>query len=179
MSAKGVPESGRESLRSAFGDAIRFDGDRVLLQRETSPETYEQSKQDITSSLRERARDQFLQARGKLDRLQRGDDGTEVGFRGEGESAVASIYLAQASAVAVGRKPLFHDTMTQAEAETLLLATEGFPSPAAEPHSFERAKSEARRREASAGFWPLPSSASDFVRWYGLVPLAPQCGLPG
>lgn len=128
MSAKGVPESGRESLRSAFGDAIRFDGDRVLLQRETSPETYEQSKQDITSSLRERARDQFLQAREQLDRLQRGDDGTEVGFRGEGESAVASIYLAQASAVAVGRKPLFHDTMTQAEAETLLLATESFPS---------------------------------------------------
>lgn len=128
MSAKGVPESGRESLRSAFGDAIRFDGDRILLQRETSPETYEQSKQDITSSLRERARDQFLQAREKLDRLQRKDDGTEVGFRGEGESEIASIYLAQASAVTVGRKQLFHDTMTQAEAETLLAVTDHFPS---------------------------------------------------
>lgn len=128
MSVRGLPESGRESLRSAFGDAIRFDGDEVVMQRDLTPETYEQRKNDITESLRERARFHFLQASGELERLQRADDGAELGFQGEGEREVAAIYLAQASAVAVGRKRLFHDTMTQAEAETLLRATGGFPS---------------------------------------------------
>lgn len=127
LSIKGVPESGRESLRSAFGDSIRFDGDRVQMQREASPETYEQSKQTIETSLRGRAREQYLQASGELDRLRRNDDGAEVGFQGEVGSSIAAIYLAQASAVSVGRKGLFHDTMALADAEAFFAATRGFP----------------------------------------------------
>lgn len=127
MSVRGMDEAGREGLRSAFGDAIRFDGDEVVMQRELTPETYEQRKQSFTESLRERTRVHFLQASAELERLQRTDDGTELGFDGESGREIAAIYLAQASAVAVGRKRLFHDTMTQAEAETFLRITGGFP----------------------------------------------------
>lgn len=127
MSVRGLPESGRESLRSAFGDAIRFDGHDVVMQRDLTPETYEQRKQTIIESIRERTRVHYLQASAELERLQRDHDGAEVGFGGEGELGIASIYLAQASAVAVGRKRLFHDTMTQAEAEAFMRATAGFP----------------------------------------------------
>lgn len=128
MSVKGVPESGRENLRSAMGDAIRIDGDTISIQRDTSPESHEQRKQDIGASLRQRAHEHYLQAWDQLTaELGRNDDGAEVGFRGEGQSEIASIYLAQASAVAVGRKRLFHDTMTQAEAETFLRVTTAFP----------------------------------------------------
>jgi hypothetical protein len=122
MSIKDVPEDGRESLRSAFGDAIRIDGDEILLQRETSPETYEQRTQDITASLRERARTHYLQARAQLERIRQGDDGAEMAFPGEVGEHVAEIYLAQASAVAVGRKQVFHDTMPQADAEAFIEA---------------------------------------------------------
>jgi hypothetical protein len=126
-SAKGIPEAGREALRSEMGDAIRFDGDDILLQRETTPETDEQRLQDISTSLRERARNHYLQAWDRLERIRRADDGTEVAFGGEGESEIASIYLAQSAAVAVGRKRLFHDTMTQAQAEAFVDATKDFP----------------------------------------------------
>lgn len=108
MSAKGVPESGRESLRSAFGDAIRFDGERILLQRHTSPETYEQRKQDITSSLRERARDIAERGRDHFRRFRSEDDAAAwpPGFEtGEYDDEV----LAHTAAVAVGRKLLYHD----------------------------------------------------------------------
>lgn len=126
-SAKAIPEAGREALRSAFGDAIKFDADRIRLQRHLSPETDEHRNLDITESLRQRAQGYYIQARENLQRLQRTDDGAEMGFRGEGESKIADIYIAQASAVAVGRKTLFHDTMTQAEAEVFMQATAGFP----------------------------------------------------
>jgi hypothetical protein len=127
MSVRGLPEEAREGLRSDFGDAIQFDGDSVRLQREASPETYEQRRKEIGESLRERARKHYDDARGALERLRRGDDGAEVGFSGEGEGEIADIYLAQASAVAVGRKQLFHDTMTPAEVAAMFVATQVFP----------------------------------------------------
>ena len=112
MSAKSIPESGRENLRSAMGDAIRFDSDEIILQREATPETHEQrQQQDIETSVRERSRDFFQAADAEFERLRRDDDGTEVGFRSEADVAIARIYLAQICAVAVGRKRLFHDTM--------------------------------------------------------------------
>jgi hypothetical protein len=116
MSLKDVPESGRERLRSDFGDTIRIDNDEIKLQRETSPETDEQRKQDISQSLRERARDYYLQTRDLYAReIQRTNPGTDLGDGGEGTRDVTAIYLAQAASVAVGRKRLFHDTMPPAE----------------------------------------------------------------
>jgi hypothetical protein len=127
MSAEGIPEVRREEMRSDMGDSIRFDGPDVVMHRDLSPETHEQRKLEISESLRQRARGHYLQAIDRLGRLQRSDDGAEVGFRGEGESAIASIYLAQAAAVSVGRKQLFHDTMTQAQAEAFIGSMEDFP----------------------------------------------------
>jgi len=107
-SAKKIPESGRESLRSAFGDAIRFDGDEIILQRETSSETDEQRLQDITASLRERARAIADTGRDYFRRVRSTDDAATwpPGFNfSESEDEI----LAHTAAVAVGRKLLYHD----------------------------------------------------------------------
>lgn len=103
MSVAAVPEEGRERLRSTFGDSIRFDGDRAVMQRERSLETYEQRKKDISTSLKERARDIAERGRGEIER-----------FRSENDvaawaSGVESEILASTSAVAVGRKQLYHE----------------------------------------------------------------------
>jgi len=103
MSIKGVPESGRESLRSAFGDSIRFDGDAVIMQRETTPETDEQRKQSITQGLRDRAR--RISDAGR-DQLARFGSENDVALWAPGAE---SEILASTSAVAVGRKQLYHE----------------------------------------------------------------------
>lgn len=122
-SIHGLNEASRETLRSTFGDAMRIDGDEMLWHRDTNPETDEQRKQDAATSLRERARGHFLQARGHLEGLERESTGAGEVFPGEAGAIVAPLYLAQASAVAVGRKQLFHDTMCQADAEAFMAAT--------------------------------------------------------
>jgi hypothetical protein len=122
-SAKKIPESGRESLRSAFGDAIRFDGEEIILQRETSSETDEQRLQDITASLRERARNHYLQTRDQFAReLRREGDGAEVAGGGERAADSHAVALAQAASVAVGRKQLYHDTMPPGDTEAFFRA---------------------------------------------------------
>ena len=128
MSIRSLPERARERLRSAFGDSVKIDNEEIILQRNNTPETYEQRQQDPETSAQERAREHYLRASEELERLQRDDDGTELGFRGEGEIEIARIYLAQISAVAVGRKRLFHDTMTDLESDTLIKTLKDFPA---------------------------------------------------
>jgi hypothetical protein len=123
MSVAGMPESGRESLRSAFGDTIRFDGDEIILQRELTPESHEQRKQSITDSLRERARNQYLQTRDQFAReLRREGTGTEVADGGESAADSHAVALAQAASVAVGRKQIYHDTMPPGDTEAFFRA---------------------------------------------------------
>lgn len=102
-SVKEIPEAGRESLRSTFGDAIRFDGDEVLFQRDTSPETHEQREQSITASLRDRARRVSDAGRSALARF--GSENDVALWAPGAESEI----LASTSAVAVGRKQLYHE----------------------------------------------------------------------
>lgn len=108
MSVAGMPESGRESLRSTFGDAIRFDGDDIILQRELNPETYDQRKQDITESLRERARSIADTGRDYFRRV-RSEDNAAAWPPGFDFSESEDEILAHTAAVAVGRKLLYHD----------------------------------------------------------------------
>lgn len=108
MSIKGVPDAGRESLRSAFGDAIRIDGDTISIQRHTSPESHEQRKQAIGESLRDRARRVSDAGRDQLARVRSEDDASPwpPGFD---PSLSEPEILASTSAVAVGRKQLYHE----------------------------------------------------------------------
>jgi hypothetical protein len=107
MSVAGLPETGLENLRSAFGDTIRFDGDDIIFQRELTPETYEQRKQSITESLRERAR--TIEAAGRVVLTNaRSENGPLAGSPGPWENAFDEI-LASTSAVATGRKQLYHE----------------------------------------------------------------------
>lgn len=160
MSVVTLPESSREKLRSTFGDAIRFDGDDVMMHRESSPETHEQRQLDITTSLRERARGQFLQANRRFQRLRGGlreeDSGAQVD-RGAAEER-GSIYIAQASAVSVGRKQLFHDTMSQEEAEAFLSAIADFPDQVAAHYDPTSTHMVVWRRDL------LPLSADSLIR---------------
>lgn len=122
-SAANIPEAGLEALRSQFGDAIKLDSGRLRLQRHLTPETDEQRKLDITESLRQRARRQYLEAGDQFSaEFQRTDDGAAVGDRLQEAREFASIYLAQAAAVAVGRKQVFHDTMPPLDQEAFVAA---------------------------------------------------------
>jgi hypothetical protein len=124
-SVKGIPQEGRERLRSEFGDAIRFDSDQISYERQPDPDHVQET---VRENLKRRARESFARAERELGRLQREDGGADVGFRGEDESAIARVYLAQTSAVQVGRKQLFHDTLTQGQAEQFAeILDEAFP----------------------------------------------------
>lgn len=102
-SAKGIPEAGRENLRSAMGDAIRFDGDDILLQRELTPETDEQRKLPIEQSLRDRSRRISDAGRDQFARFGSANDASLWASGAESE------ILASLAAVGVGRKQLYHE----------------------------------------------------------------------
>lgn len=106
-SVKGVPEPGRERLRSDFGDAIRFDGDTISYQRDTT-EANEHREEIIREELRDRARSVFDRGQAALEsggrqRLAEGSSGVDFPASAERELLVSG------AAVEVGRKALYHD----------------------------------------------------------------------
>ncbi len=122
MSAKGIPESGKENLRSAFGGAVKFDNERVILQRHLTPETDEQRQQTITESLRIRAagvsdagRDQFARARSQ--------DDASPWPPGVDPALLEPEVLASTAAVSVGRKLLYHERWHGSEESAQRFAT--------------------------------------------------------
>lgn len=115
-SLEGIPAAGRENLRSTFGDTVKVDGEKILIYTSTQLPSYGNQAQNTDEFVRDRARDLFRRADQEFQRLQQELDGAGLGFQGEDEREIARIYLAQTSAVAVGRKALFHDTMTPSQA---------------------------------------------------------------
>lgn len=115
-SLEGIPAAGRENLRSTFGDFAKLDADTILIYKSTQAASYGNEAKSHDEILRDRAANNFRRGIDELERLRRGNDGAEANFPGEVGSEIARIYLAQAAAVAVGRKGLFHDTMTPSEA---------------------------------------------------------------
>lgn len=85
-----------------------MNGEEIFLQRERSPETYEQRKQTITESLRERARN-IAEAGKSILTSARSENGPLVWPSSLGSAAGQSEILASTSAVAVGRKLLYHE----------------------------------------------------------------------
>ena len=107
-SIHGLPPSSRETLRSTFGDAIRIDNDEVLWHRNSTPETDEQRKQDAATTLRERARAIADSGKQQFSRS-RSEDGTLSLPPGLRIDEPPAEILASTSAVAVGRKLLYHE----------------------------------------------------------------------
>lgn len=106
-SLKGVPNAGRERLRSEFGDTIQIDGDTISFNRDYT-EANEHRENTIREELRARARSAFERGQAALEaggreRLAEGASG--FGFP---ESAEREL-LVSAAAVEVGRKRLYHD----------------------------------------------------------------------
>lgn len=118
-SVKALPLVSRERMRSEFGDAVRFDKDTIFLQRDTT-EANEHRKADIREELRARAFEIAERGRAEIRRLRSEDDAASwtPGF----DSALSEPeILASTSAVAVGRKLLYHEQWTSDE-EALVLA---------------------------------------------------------
>lgn len=111
MSVRTLPESARERIRSNFGDTVRFEDDEIILQRNETPETKEQRQLDMEASIDERSRELYQEA---IDQLQEADEELQ-------------IELAQLSAVAVGRKQLFHVVLSDEQADALLKVVNHFP----------------------------------------------------
>jgi hypothetical protein len=101
-SVKGLPEVSRDRLRSEMGDAIRFDKDALIYNRDTT-EANEHRDKTIREELRARARAIAEQGRDQLDGLRSGDDAASWAPES------AEELLSSLSAVAVGRKLLYHE----------------------------------------------------------------------
>ena len=106
-SAKGILDAGLERLRSDFGDAIRFDGETISYQRDTSTDNGHR-EDTIREELRDRARSAFRRGEAALEsggrgRLAEGAGGLPL--PGEIEREI----LVSGAAVEVGRKRLYHD----------------------------------------------------------------------
>lgn len=101
-SVKGLPEVSRERLRSEMGDAIRFDNNTLIYNRDTT-EANEHRDKTISEELRIRARTLAEQGRDQLDGLRSGDDAASWAPES------AEELLSSLSAVAVGRKMLYHE----------------------------------------------------------------------
>ncbi|MEI8038406.1 MAG: hypothetical protein WCJ14_08450 [Verrucomicrobiota bacterium] len=108
MSLSGVPESGRERLRSQFGSSILIDGDTISIHNNTSPARDDTASQIPKPSISERARAIADAGRDQIMGLRSGDDAAywPPGFAGGDYDAEL---LASTSAVAVGRKLLYHE----------------------------------------------------------------------
>jgi hypothetical protein len=102
-SGKNLPQASVDRLRSEFGDTIQFDQDKISFHP-----THDADEQSISQQLTDRARtiadagrDQILRSRSKNDAA-----AWPPGFdTGEFDEEI----LASTSAVAVGRKSLYHD----------------------------------------------------------------------
>lgn len=95
-SAANIDERGMESLRSDFGDYIRIDNDQISL-------TTNDSHENISRNLHDRAREIAARGRDAFDGLRRADAAALPD-----EFDPREIF-ASTSAVAVGRKLLYHD----------------------------------------------------------------------
>ena len=107
-SIRGLDAASRETFRSTFGDAIRIDGDDIVWHRDSNPETDEQRKQDAETTLRDRARSIADAGASALAGIRSGDDAAAwpPGFE---TGTYDPELLASTSAVAVGRKLLYHE----------------------------------------------------------------------
>lgn len=118
-SGKGISEPSRERLRSDFGDAIRFDNDAILYQRDTT-EANEHRDQTIREELRARARSYFERSEAALGELRSNNDGAEAFFGSPSADEFRQVFLAQLAAVGTGRKQLFHDSFPPDAAHALM-----------------------------------------------------------
>jgi hypothetical protein len=118
-SVKGLPESSREHLRSEMGDAIRIDNDTISYNRDTTPSN-EHRDETIREELRRRARQIAERGRAEIRRVRSEDDASPWPPGFDTDLTEPEI-LASTSAVAVGRKLLYHEQWTSDE-EALALA---------------------------------------------------------
>ncbi|MCW1884014.1 hypothetical protein OKA04_04690 [Luteolibacter flavescens] len=125
-----------ERLRSELGDSIRFDGNQAVYHTATNSSASDVHWQETDASLREalraRARSAFDSGEGVLGRLRRESDAAEALFAGDQAAAVRYSYLAQLAAVSNGRKRLFHENITEADAQPLIAAARSMPGVRAE-----------------------------------------------
>ena len=130
-STKGLPVASLERIRSEFGDYIKFDPDEIVWNY--TPKSDEHPRTEIRETLRARARSGFERGEAALGRLRRNDNGAEAFYGSPQADEIRRLYLAQAAAVSVGRKALFHDTFNEGEGRALERAIrEGFPGVMAE-----------------------------------------------
>jgi hypothetical protein len=123
MSIAGLGEDALERLRSDLGDAVRFDGKQAVFHTvTTSGDSHEQQNTEIREALRARARSAFERGEAILGRLRREEDAAQALFDGDQAASVRHAYLAQLAAVSNGRKRLFHENISEADARPLIEA---------------------------------------------------------
>ncbi len=103
MSLTGIPESGLERLRSEFGDSILIDGEAISIHTPTSPLSDAIQSTLPDPGITERARAIADAGRDQIMGLRSGDDGAPWPSSSDPE------ILSSTSAVAVGRKLLYHE----------------------------------------------------------------------
>jgi len=101
-SSKNLPQASQDRLRSEFGDSIEFDQDKISFHP-----THEDD-QSISQQLTARAREIADAGRDQIERA-RSDDDAAAYPPGFDTGEFAEEILASTSAVAVGRKGLYHD----------------------------------------------------------------------
>lgn len=118
-SIKGLPQVSRDRLRSEMGDAIRFDKDTLIYQRDTT-EANEHRDETIHDELRARARSYFERGAEALATIRSSNAGAEAFFGSPEADEFRQVFLAQLAAVGTGRKQLFHDSFPPAAAKALM-----------------------------------------------------------
>ncbi len=119
-SVKGLPPASRERLRSEMGDAIRFDNDTIIYQRNTT-EANEHRDKTIREELQSRARSYFERSEAALGELRREAAGAEAFYGSAVADEAREAWLAQLAAVGTGRKQLFHEGSFSEEAAEALI----------------------------------------------------------
>ncbi len=99
-SVHGLPQVSQDRLRSELGDAVRFDGEDDLAHYENEGN---ENEGDIGKELERRAFEIAERGRAEIDGLRPGDWGDAD------PAAIQTELLASTSAVAVGRKQLYHE----------------------------------------------------------------------
>lgn len=118
-SVKGLPQVSRDRLRSEMGDAIRFDKDTLIYQRDIT-NANEHRAETIPDELRARARSYFERGEEALATIRSSNAGAEAFFGSPEADEFRQVFLAQLAAVGTGRKQLFHDSFPPAAARALM-----------------------------------------------------------
>jgi hypothetical protein len=108
MALTGIPDSGLERLRSQFGDSILIDGDAISIHTPPTPLRDAIQSASPESTISERARAIADAGRDQILGLGSGNDAAPWP-RGFDTSTTTPEVLASTSAVAVGRKLLYHE----------------------------------------------------------------------